>query len=77
MGHTDSLGACFGLKCDFQKVLTDWFFFLHGFVLKTLGLSEKRACRKGSSLKRLTLLLPGFRFLAFSVLEFPSSSGGR
>lgn len=78
MGHTDSLGACFGLKCDFQKVLTDWFFFLHGFVLKTLGWSEKRACRKGSSLKRLT---PPPAWVSVSPLSvrvpFPLLGGGR
>ena len=76
VGHADSLGACFGLKCDFQKVPTHWFFFLRGFVLKTLGWSEKRACRKGPSRKRLTL--PPARVSPLSVrVPFPLLGGGR
>ena len=75
MGHTDCLGACFGLKCDFQEVLKDWFFFLHGFVLKTLGWSEKRACGKGPSLK--WLIPPSARAPPLSVIApFPLLGGG-
>lgn len=47
--------TCFGLTCGFREVLKDLFFFLHDFVLKTLGWSEKRPSRKGASLKWLAI----------------------